>query len=392
MPILVFWIRPAWSTLEQGKKLQHFLLDRVAKFTSFVSWTGSGFRWVGRTPLPKFLLSNPPGKSRHYWISVMGKLGRADEPQWTYLDRTGVQSIPGNSHMTHPHCDTKHHWHMCSWVGTGFHSSQQSKHSNKSCLGNLRDMYSSRKRPSCCHGNIYTGRCSCCRADHSWLLASLDRTCSSRTLGHMTREHSGRFCCSSFPTILRGTGFRTSAPASLPRSGTARLLSRTGATCRGDRSSCDGSPLRTGQRSTGSRTFGPKIPADSCRSQTPVNKNGQTTQPQYLASREIQFSSPDRILLRSRMRNFEYSSDPSALARTVDYTGHQSTQNGRNSSQYTRIYRWSGYTGPRGYRGRGGCSSFPSTPGDRMCCRWHRSSQHDRRNLLRSVQRTNICS
>ena len=28
---------PAWSSLEQGKKLQHFLLDRVAKFTSFVS-------------------------------------------------------------------------------------------------------------------------------------------------------------------------------------------------------------------------------------------------------------------------------------------------------------------------------------------------------------------
>ena len=38
----------------------HFLLDRVAKFPSFVSWTGSGFRWVGRTPLPKFLLSTPP--------------------------------------------------------------------------------------------------------------------------------------------------------------------------------------------------------------------------------------------------------------------------------------------------------------------------------------------
>ena len=35
-PFLVFWIRPAWSSLEQGKKLQHFLLDRVAKFTSFV--------------------------------------------------------------------------------------------------------------------------------------------------------------------------------------------------------------------------------------------------------------------------------------------------------------------------------------------------------------------
>ena len=61
VPFLVFWIRPAWSSLEQGKKLQHFLLVRVAKFTSFVSWTGSGFRWVGRTPLPKFLLSTPSG-------------------------------------------------------------------------------------------------------------------------------------------------------------------------------------------------------------------------------------------------------------------------------------------------------------------------------------------
>ena len=51
----------AMSSLEQGKKLQHFLLDRVAKFTPFVSWTGSGFRW---TPLPKFLLSTDPGSVR----------------------------------------------------------------------------------------------------------------------------------------------------------------------------------------------------------------------------------------------------------------------------------------------------------------------------------------
>ena len=65
VPFVVFWIRPAWSTLEQGKKLQHVLLDRVAKFPSFVSLTGSGFRWVGRTPLPKFLLSIPPrGRNR----------------------------------------------------------------------------------------------------------------------------------------------------------------------------------------------------------------------------------------------------------------------------------------------------------------------------------------
>ena len=52
VPFVVFWIRPAWFILEQGKKLQHFLLDRVSKFTPFVSWTGSGFCRVGRTPLP----------------------------------------------------------------------------------------------------------------------------------------------------------------------------------------------------------------------------------------------------------------------------------------------------------------------------------------------------
>ena len=47
--------------LNKGK-LPHFLLDRVAKFTSFVSWTGSGLRWVAWTPLPKFLLSTTPGE------------------------------------------------------------------------------------------------------------------------------------------------------------------------------------------------------------------------------------------------------------------------------------------------------------------------------------------
>ena len=62
VPLLVFWIQPAWSSLEQGKKLQHFLSDRVAKFTSFVSWAGSGFGWVSRTPLPKFV--SPPTQIR----------------------------------------------------------------------------------------------------------------------------------------------------------------------------------------------------------------------------------------------------------------------------------------------------------------------------------------
>ena len=64
VPFLVFWVRPAWSSLEQGKELQHFLLDRVAKFTSFASWTGSGFRWVGRTPYPNSCWVPPPPSPR----------------------------------------------------------------------------------------------------------------------------------------------------------------------------------------------------------------------------------------------------------------------------------------------------------------------------------------
>ena len=73
VPFVVFWIRAAWSSLEQGKKLQHFLLDRVAKFTSFVTWTGSGFRWVGRTPYPNSCWV-PPGDQlradrRQNWAS-----------------------------------------------------------------------------------------------------------------------------------------------------------------------------------------------------------------------------------------------------------------------------------------------------------------------------------
>ena len=44
----VFSIRPAWSSLEQGKKLQLFLSGGVAKFTSFMFWTGSGVRWIGQ--------------------------------------------------------------------------------------------------------------------------------------------------------------------------------------------------------------------------------------------------------------------------------------------------------------------------------------------------------
>ena len=34
---LVVWIRPAWSSLEQGRKLQHFLLDRVVAWVPDLS-------------------------------------------------------------------------------------------------------------------------------------------------------------------------------------------------------------------------------------------------------------------------------------------------------------------------------------------------------------------
>ena len=41
------------------RNLQHFLFHRVALIHMVVSWTG--FRWVGRTPLTKFLLRIPRG-------------------------------------------------------------------------------------------------------------------------------------------------------------------------------------------------------------------------------------------------------------------------------------------------------------------------------------------
>ena len=41
--VLLFYCN-VWFSLEQGKKRQPFLLDRIAKFTSFAALTGSGFR------------------------------------------------------------------------------------------------------------------------------------------------------------------------------------------------------------------------------------------------------------------------------------------------------------------------------------------------------------
>ena len=51
----------AWSSVEQGKKLQHFLLDR-AKFTYLCLEQGQGFIESSDClpSLPKFLLSTPP--------------------------------------------------------------------------------------------------------------------------------------------------------------------------------------------------------------------------------------------------------------------------------------------------------------------------------------------
>ena len=42
----------AWSSLEQGKKLQHFLEDRVEKFTSLCLEQGQGFSESAEPPYP----------------------------------------------------------------------------------------------------------------------------------------------------------------------------------------------------------------------------------------------------------------------------------------------------------------------------------------------------
>ena len=57
----MFWIRPAWSSLEQGKKLQHFLLDRVTKFTYLCLEQGQGFVESAEPPYPNSCWVHPPG-------------------------------------------------------------------------------------------------------------------------------------------------------------------------------------------------------------------------------------------------------------------------------------------------------------------------------------------
>ena len=60
VPFLVFWIRPDWSSLEQGKKLQHFLLDRVANFHLLCLEQGQGFVESAKLPYPNSCWIHPP--------------------------------------------------------------------------------------------------------------------------------------------------------------------------------------------------------------------------------------------------------------------------------------------------------------------------------------------
>ena len=61
--LLLCWIiyGSAWSSLEQGKKLQHFLLDRVEKFTSLCLEQGQGFVESPEHPPTQIPDEYPPG-------------------------------------------------------------------------------------------------------------------------------------------------------------------------------------------------------------------------------------------------------------------------------------------------------------------------------------------
>ena len=50
----------AWSSLKQGKKSQHFLLDRVAKFTTLCLEQGQGFAESTEPPYPNSCWVPPP--------------------------------------------------------------------------------------------------------------------------------------------------------------------------------------------------------------------------------------------------------------------------------------------------------------------------------------------
>ena len=63
-------MRPAWSSLEQGKKLQHFLLDRVANSHLLCLEQGQGFVESAEPPYPNSCWVHPqgPGPSTR-WVS-----------------------------------------------------------------------------------------------------------------------------------------------------------------------------------------------------------------------------------------------------------------------------------------------------------------------------------
>ena len=83
MQTYMYRIRPAWSSLEQGKKLQHFLLDRVTKFTYLCLEQGQGFVESAEPLYPNSCWVHPPGL--FYW-AVWSTLTLSQDP------RVGVSS------------------------------------------------------------------------------------------------------------------------------------------------------------------------------------------------------------------------------------------------------------------------------------------------------------
>ena len=65
-------LNTAWSSLKQGQKLQHFLLNRAAKFTSLCLEQGQGFVESADPPYPN---SNscwePPTHPWEFWLWVL---------------------------------------------------------------------------------------------------------------------------------------------------------------------------------------------------------------------------------------------------------------------------------------------------------------------------------
>ena len=88
---LLFWIHGnAWSSFEQGKKLQHFLLDRVAKFTSLCLEQGQGFTESAELPYPNSCLVQ-------YFLNCRVELQRSVNilnAEWLWWRRPhGIQQV-----------------------------------------------------------------------------------------------------------------------------------------------------------------------------------------------------------------------------------------------------------------------------------------------------------